>query len=136
MKILKFSYQRYNGLWLLLINVKIGLQPLLYPALVDSGAIISLFNAKIAKTLGIEFKQGKKRHLNGIKGIITAYEHLIPMTIEDVSFDCKIAFSDELEINMNLLGKDNFFDRFIISFDRTAKIIRLEKKDENNIYRS
>ena len=85
-------------------------------ALVDSGASLSVFHPEVGRYLGINIEQGKKIYLSGIGGRILGYVHTVPLTIGSVSFPCKIVFSPEFTVSFNLLGRDNFFKPFIISF--------------------
>lgn len=90
-------------------------------ALVDSGANISIFEASIAEKLGIAIENGKRISLQGIGGRIVAYEHMVPIHIGSIEFNCKIAFSREFYVSLNLLGRDNFFSHFLITFDECKK---------------
>jgi hypothetical protein len=60
----------------------------------------------------------------GIGGRILGYLHKVSVSLGNKSFICKIIFSPELNISFNLLGRDNFFLPFIISFfEKKRKII-------------
>lgn len=97
-------------------------------ALVDSGANTSVFHAEIAEQLDIEFKHGKKIYLGGIGGRILAYLHQVKIRITNIDFTCKIAFTEEMPVSLNILGRDNFFEKFLISFDEIKKQLILRKR--------
>lgn len=97
-------------------------------ALVDSGANTSVFHAEIAEQLGIKFKLGTKIYLGGIGGRILAYLHQVKIRIINIDFICKIAFTEEMPVSLNILGRDNFFEKFLISFDEIQKELILRTK--------
>lgn len=97
-------------------------------ALVDSGASMSVFQAEVAECLRINHKSGQKRLFQGIGGKIAGYAHNIKANVGGTKFMCKIAFSDELETSLNILGRDNFFEHFLVCFDETAKKSILKSK--------
>lgn len=93
-------------------------------ALIDSGACFSLFHYEIAEYLDIDLQKGKKIYLTGIGGRILGYLHTISITIGNKTFPCKIVFSPEFTVSFNLLGRDNFFLPFIISFmEKQKKVV-------------
>jgi len=93
-------------------------------ALVDSGASFSVFRPEVAHYLGISLEKGKKIYLTGIGGKILGYLHTLSITIGKKTFMCKIVFSLEFNVSLNLLGRDNFFTPFVISFiEKKRKIV-------------
>ena len=95
-------------------------------ALVDSGATFSIFRPEIADYLGIEIEKGKSIYLEGVGGRILGYIHTLPLRIGDKSFTCKVVFSYEFTVSFNILGRNNFFLPFIISFAEKAQKITVE----------
>ncbi len=98
-------------------------------ALIDSGASFSVFRPEIAQDLGIVLEKGKLIYLTGIGGRILGYLHELPVVLQNKTFRCKIIFSPEFNVSFNLLGRDNFFLPFIISFlEKNKKIVIQENK--------
>ena len=95
-------------------------------AIVDSGAILSIFQGNIAEYLGLEIEDGKEQLFQGIGGKITGYMHSIKVKIDSAEFPCRIAFSNELAMSLNIIGRESFFDRFRITFDEKIKKLILE----------
>lgn len=124
----EYSYQ--NGLPAIDVELIGPKRTLLIVALVDSGAIFSLFKAQIAEILGIALEKGKKLELSGIGGKIKGYLHLVPVRVNGVKFECKIIFSKEMAENINLLGRDNFFLPFLITFNEKNQKILIEKHEK------
>ena len=98
------------------VELKGKRRSLIVKALVDSGATFSIFRPEIANYLGIEIEKGKSVYLEGIGGRILGYMHKLPLKIVDRTFPCKLIFSEEFTVSFNLLGCDNFFFPFVITF--------------------
>jgi len=96
-------------------------------ALIDSGANVSLFRPEIAELLGISLEGGKEISLFGIGGEIKGYLHQIPIEINRDQFDCKIIFSREMGTSISLLGRDNFFLPFLITFNEKFQRFIIER---------
>lgn len=122
----QFSYFEKDGQWFPLIEVtlKHGKKEISVKALIDSGASFSLFHPEIAEYLGLSLEKGKKIYLSGIGGRILGYLHTVLLTLDGTTFRCKMIFSSEFTVSFNLLGRDNFFLPFVISFvEKKRKII-------------
>lgn len=86
-------------------------------ALVDSGATISIFGEETANSLGIDIEKGNKIILGGVGGRIVGYVHNLRIRIAGRAFSCPVVFSREYLVSFNLLGRQGFFDQFMITFD-------------------
>lgn len=91
----------------------------------DSGASFSVFRAEVIEYLGIPLTRGERVYLEGIGGRILGYRHRVPARVGATSFSLIIIFSQELTVSFNLLGRDNFFHRFLVSFDERGRTVRL-----------
>ena len=128
----EFSYFEKDNQHFPVIEVKLkgSKNELNVKALIDSGASFSVFRSEIAQDLGIVLEKGKKVYLTGIGGRILGYVHELPLVLGDKIFRCKIVFSPEFNVSFNLLGRNNFFLPFIISFlEKNRKIIIQENKN-------
>lgn len=94
-------------------------------ALVDSGASFSVFRAEVLDYLGMRLVRGERVYLEGIGGRILGYRHRIPVQVSATTFLLTIVFSQELAVSFNLLGRDNFFERFLVTVDERAQETRL-----------
>ncbi|MBU4299469.1 retroviral-like aspartic protease family protein [Patescibacteria group bacterium] len=123
----EFDYLNKNNNWFPVIDIILcGPKRIrTFKALIDSGATFSVFRAEVAKFLGIEIGKGKEIYLEGIGGRILGYLHNLKISVDGKNFfRCKIVFSSEFNVSFNLLGRDNFFLPFIISFlEKNKKII-------------
>jgi predicted aspartyl protease len=102
---------------------------LMVKALIDSGATFSIFRPEIAHYLGVPVYEGERLYFRGIKGRILGYLHELPVKVNGESFSCYIAFSPELDISFNLLGRNNFFHPFKITFNEKCQKVVLEKNN-------
>lgn len=101
-------------------------QGLTVKALVDSGASLSVFRAEIIDYLGIPLSRGARVYLEGIGGRILGYRHRVQATVSSTTFALSIIFSRELTVSFNLLGRDNFFEHFRVTFDERHRVVHLE----------
>jgi len=125
----EFSYLRKGEQAYPLIDVElIGPKgSLMVKALIDSGATFSIFRPEIASFLGIPVKNGQSLYFQGIKSKILGYLHQVPVRVNQEKFNCYIAFSSELEVSFNILGRNNFFLPFLITFNEKLQKVLIEK---------
>lgn len=127
----EYSYFKRENQYYPLIEVELfgPKETLSVKALIDSGASCSLFRPEIANFLGIPVNSGRKLYFQGIKGKIIGYLHQIPMRLDHKKFDCYIAFSNELDVSFNILGRNNFFLLFLITFNEKNQKILIEENE-------
>jgi len=125
----EFSYLKKKDQYYPMVDVELigPKRSLLVKALVDSGATYSIFRPEIASFLGIPIKKGERLYFYGIKGKILGYLHRVPVRVNREKFECNIAFSKEFKVSFNLLGRDNFFLPFLITFNEKFRKVLLEK---------
>lgn len=127
---IEFSYKKKGEAYYPIIGIKarsakneVGVK-----ALIDSGASYSVFRPEIANYLGIQIEQGKPIYLTGIGGRILGYVHKVDVSVDRKNFfNCKIIFSKEYTVSLNILGRDNFFQPFLISFWEKARRVILKE---------
>jgi len=96
-------------------------------AVVDSGAAISLFKGSVARELGIKLEDGEKKIFQTASSKLVGYIHEVHAEVAGNSFECKIAFSDDLGTSFNMLGRLSVFENFLIKFDERKKQFSFEK---------
>ena len=82
--------------------------------LVDSGADISILSKRIGDIMGLDVEQGEAKVFRGIVGELIAYVHKIPLFINGMEVETRVAFA--LSEVPNLLGRLDIFKNFEISF--------------------
>lgn len=125
---LTFPYVRKGDQYFPVVDVTLGLasRSLTVKALLDSGASFSVFRAEVLAYLGMSLARGQRLYLEGIGGRILGYRHAVPAQVGTTKFSLSIVFSEELTVSFNLLGRDNFFQHFLVTFDERARVVRLQ----------
>ena len=113
------------------ITVSHGEKKLRTEGLIDSGASFSVFSADIAEYLELPLETGSVVHLSGIGGRILGYRHEINLAVETVTFRAVVVFSADFISSFNLLGRDNFFEQFRITFDEKQSSVDLDPVRNN-----
>lgn len=129
---MEYPYILRRGLYypIIPVGLRYGDLGLATDALIDSGANVSVFQSSIADYFGINIFEGERISLQGIGGHIFAYKHMLDLAMDDYWFPSTIAFSQEMIPHINILGRDDFFLHFVVSFDETSKKVTLVKSDE------
>lgn len=125
---MEFSYVNRRGQHYPIISITLrhGDREIRTEALVDSGASISTFQGDLAQPLGLTLEAGEKLYLQGISGRVLGYAHEVQLEVGTERIRCKIVFSNELISSVNLLGRADFFEHFLISFDERNRKLALE----------
>ncbi|MEE9118408.1 MAG: hypothetical protein V3U02_07430 [Calditrichia bacterium] len=98
---------------------------------VDSGASYSIFHADVAEILGLVYTNGEKNYMTvGDGAQIPVYSHDMKVRFIDKEFTAKIGFSNELGIGFDILGREGFFDRFVVCFDDRERILKFIETNE------
>jgi hypothetical protein len=121
-----YSYRRQQLFPIIPVTINLGSYEVTTDALVDSGANISVFRQEIADCLGLQIESGEETLLHGLGGRVVGYIHKVELIVEQVMFPCKVVFSSELTVGINILGRQDFFEKFKITFDEMNKELHLE----------
>lgn len=126
---IEFSYLQKGRQYFPIIDLRLKgpKSQLTLKALVDSGATYSVFRAEVADYLGINIEKGKPMYLEGIGGRILGYMHNLSVFMGNKLYKCKIIFSREFTVSFNILGRDNFFIPFLITFSEKAKKVIIQE---------
>ncbi len=103
-----------------------------YDALIDSGADVSIFDAQIGELLGIDIEGGIEKSVSGFGDGTpeSLYLHELTVRIEDEVFVIPVAFKRGFSrFGHGVLGQRGFFEKFIVSFDRSAETVELTVKN-------
>jgi len=99
--------------------------------LVDSGASLSIFRAEVADLVGIDIESGRRTLLTGVGGRIVGYVHELELIVAGVAFPWQVAFSRELQVSLSLLGRQDCFQHFFITFDEMAREVIFIPREES-----
>lgn len=130
---MKFEYQFFEGKYLPIIPI--GLRGkngtvIELRAFIDTGASYCIFRSDVADLLSIELESGEKREMTlGDGNAIIVFVHKLPVLIAEKEFIAPIAFSKEIGVNLDIIGREGIFKQFIICFDEQEKVITFTSKN-------
>jgi len=86
---------------------------------VDSGADVCVFDASIARRMGIALDQvtADEMAVLGRRGL--GYPQAIKIAVGAHTFEATVLFFEDLQV-ADLLGRKGFFDNFIVTFDHSS----------------
>lgn len=87
---------------------------------IDSGADYTLIPYRMGRFLNLDKIASEVREIGGIGGFIGVRLAIIPMKIGEHQFDCTVAWA-QIERVPFLLGRENVFEYFEITFKQKAK---------------
>lgn len=124
MRPVAFPYKAYRGI--LCPIVSLGIKGpggwIQAEAYVDSGAFVSIFTPNEATGLGLDYTTGKETFVTvGDGGLIPVYVHRLTAQIGSTVFPAAIGFSPKLGVGFNLLGRQEVFTHFDITFSDARK---------------
>jgi len=130
-KQLVFNYVEKRGRLYPLIPITLrAQQELTLYALVDSGAVISLFPEDVAKVIGLDLDKGEELYLTGVGGYIKG--KLIPNVeamMEEFRIQIPIVFVPYTPIELAVLGRKGFFEAFEITFREWEKKLTIRPRN-------
>jgi hypothetical protein len=93
-------------------------------AYIDSGAFVSIFSSHEMEGLGLDYRNGKETLVTvGDGGLIPVYLFQLPTQIGPVRLNATIGFSPRLAIGFNLLGRQDIFTSFDITFSEAKQLV-------------
>ena len=133
MRALTFPYTRLGAFLLPIVPVTILSRNLAFrtDAYVGSGAFYSIFRAEILDSLELRKEQGQSKMLKAADGkLIRSYLFRLPLQIGTVKLRALVAFSDQLNIGFNLLGRHTVFNSFDeVAFNEKEKTVSFRLSD-------
>ncbi len=101
-------------------------------ALVDSGAVISLFPEDIANAIGLDLSKGETLYLTGVGGHIKG-KHISNVEVMVGAFRLKIpiVFVPYTPIELAVLGRKGFFEAFEITFREWERKLIIKPRKHN-----
>lgn len=127
-----FDYLFFEGRFLPIVPLRIkGKEDWIeFKAFVDTGASYCLFHADEAEVLGVELEKGEKDEMIvGDGNALVVYIHTLTFAIAGKEFQAKIGFSKGIGVNMNIVGRKDLFNHFVICFDEEEKTITFSPKN-------
>jgi hypothetical protein len=124
---LGFPYTRLGAFFLPIVPVTITSRNVTFrtDAYVDSGAFYSIFRSELLNSLELRKEQGQLKMLKAADGkLIRSYLFRLTLEIGTVKLRPLIAFSDQLNVGFNLLGRHTVFSSFDeVAFNERRKTV-------------
>ncbi|MBI5793507.1 hypothetical protein HZA87_00240 [Candidatus Uhrbacteria bacterium] len=129
-----FPYKRYSdGIQrpVIQLTLRYGDREFDYEGLVDSGADMCMFGMEVALFLGIDLAKCEKGVVAGVGAVpFTYYLKTIQVEVAGRSFFIDVGFlSNVSQFMYGVIGRKNFFNQFIVTFDEVEKTLSLSKKE-------
>jgi hypothetical protein len=112
---LTFPYKRLGPYFAPVVPIVLGGRAVSIQteAYVDSGAFSSIFRIELLDALQLRKAEGRPHRFKvGDGDELQGYMFRLPLQLGDRRFRARVAFSDELRIGFNLLGRQTVFDQF------------------------
>lgn len=91
---------------------------------VDSGASFSILAAASAERLGLRMERGSRTTVVvGDGSLIPVYTHHLPVRLGPVECTAHIGFSPRLGVGFDLLGRQDIFTRFDVTFSDSRRTV-------------
>jgi hypothetical protein len=121
----KLIGRRYEPMVSVGVLIQSSWQPLrLY---VDSGAMYSVIRSSFAESIGFDYQQGDRIHLQvGSGSSILVYLNQLEMQIGSERFSAQVGFSPQLKVPFHVMGRVDFFDRFKICFQEHQRLLTFD----------
>jgi len=124
---LTFPYIQLGSLYLPIVPVTIFGRASSFKteAYVDSGAFYSIFRSEMLENLQLRMEHGIAKKFKAADGkLIQARLFRLPIQLGDIKIRALIAFSDELHVGFNLLGRQTVFNAFDeVAFNEKRRIV-------------
>ena len=133
MRSLTFPYIRLRTIYLPIVPLTLfsRISALKTEAYVDSGAFYSIFRIEALDDLQLSKEQGRPNLLKAADGrLIRSFLFRLPIMLGDVKLRALIAFSEDLNVGFNLLGRQTIFNAFDeVAFNERKKIVVFRRGD-------
>ncbi len=99
-------------------------------ALVDSGAVVSLFPEDVANAIGLDLSRGETLYLTGVGGYIKG-KHVpdVEVVIRAFRLRIPVVFVSYMPIELAVLGRKGFFEAFEITFREWERKLIVEPRN-------
>lgn len=99
-------------------------------ALIDSGSDMCVFDANIARVLGIDNSTGQQHTIGGLGGTQhESFTHTVTLIVGKQSVTVPVAFMRQVSgaFQYGILGQRGFFENFLIKFDLSKREVSVKR---------
>ena len=123
---MKYEYIYFEGKFLPIVPLKIKSKEewIEFKVFIDTGASYCLLHADIAEILGINLEKGQQDEMVvGDGNKILVYIHTLTVSIAEKEFQARVGFTKGIGVNLDILGRKDIFDKFVVCFNEKEKTI-------------
>jgi len=91
-------------------TLKLSGKSVSFPAKIDTGSALCIFERKYGEQLGFEIENGLFQRVGTATGIFVVYGFRIALQIEDFEFDSLVYFAQDENIRRNVLGRRGWLE--------------------------
>lgn len=115
-----------------LLNVRVGHTDFSVKALVDSGAVNTLFESWVARTGEVDIADSEERSIQiGPEGLVlVASFTTVQMEVAGLTWEAEVGFCDTIAAAFGLLGQESFFRYFEVDFRRADLVFEIRPLEE------
>ncbi|CAN5438172.1 hypothetical protein BH10ACI1_BH10ACI1_14220 [soil metagenome] len=92
------------------INLKFSDKSVSFPAKIDTGSSLCIFERKHAKELGLEVESGLFQRVGTATGTFVVFGFRVLLEIEDFQFESLVYFAEDENIRRNVLGRRGWLE--------------------------
>ena len=81
-----------------------------FPAKIDTGSSLCIFERKYGEQLGFEIEKGLFQKVGTATGIFVVYGFRVVLQIEDFEFDSLVYFAKDENVKRNVLGRHGWLE--------------------------
>ena len=129
---MRFKYKEYGNSLRPVIPIVLRNRNkyLRYEVLIDSGSDHCFFGAHIGEALGININNSEIKETFGVSGKVSLYYvHPVTLQIGEKSLLINAGFMPNLGgqiFSYGIVGQEGFFDKFVVKFDLSEKLIEIK----------
>lgn len=97
-------------------------------AVIDSGADYSLMDARFAELIGLPILRFEQRKMQGIASSVIGNMCKVKAKVLDEFFEIPVLFVNNYTGPFNILGRQGFFEKHIITFDEAKLEVKVATK--------
>ena len=124
-KTFHYKYKRKLLSPIIPITLKHGEREAELDAVIDSGADYSLMDARFAELIGLPILRFEQRKMQGIASSVIGNMCNVKAKVLDEFFEMPVLFVNNYTGPFNILGRQGFFEKHIITFDEAKLEVKV-----------
>lgn len=92
------------------LSLKLSGKTVNFPAKIDTGSSICIFERKHGEQLGLQIENGLFQRVGTATGIFTAFGFRVTLQVEGFQFDSLVYFAEDENFRRNVLGRHGWLE--------------------------